>query len=90
MSETTTLNVRVNKDIKKESEIILNMLGLNTSVAINMFLNAIVRNNGIPFELKLEPNEETKKAMDDVLAGRNLSKPYTNVKELMADLNADD
>lgn len=90
MSETTTLNVRVNKDIKRESDVILSMLGLNTSVAINMFLNAVVRNQGIPFSLKLEPNEETKKVMDDVLAGRNLSKPYTNVKELMADLNADD
>ena len=42
MSETTTLNIRVNKDLKKQSEAILSLLGLNTSTAVNMFLNAVV------------------------------------------------
>mgnify|MGYP002230400696 CR=1 FL=1 len=37
MSETTTLNIRVNKDLKKQSEAILSLLGLNTSTAVNMF-----------------------------------------------------
>ena len=36
-------------------------------------------------ELKLD--EETKKVLEDVLAGRNLSKAYTNVKDLMKDLD---
>lgn len=90
MSETTTLNVRVNKNLKKESDAILATLGLNTSVAINMFLCAVVRNNGIPFSLTLKPNSETVTVMEDVMAQRNLSKPYTDIKDLMTDLNADD
>ncbi|WP_304067721.1 type II toxin-antitoxin system RelB/DinJ family antitoxin [Megamonas hypermegale] len=90
MSETTTINVRVNKNLKKETDAILSMLGLNTSVAINMFLNAIVRNNGIPFSLTLEPNDETKKVLEDVIQGRNLSRKFNNVDELMDDLNAKD
>jgi len=88
MSETTTLNIRVNKDLKKQSDMILSLLGLNTSTAVNMFLNAVVRNNGIPFSLTLNPNNETKQALDDVLAGKNLSKEFDNVKDLMDDLNA--
>lgn len=88
MSETTTLNIRVNKDLKKQSDMILSLLGLNTSTAVNMFLNAIVRNNGIPFSLTLNPNNETKQALDDVIAGKNLSKAFDNVKDLMDDLNA--
>ena len=90
MSETTTINVRVNKNLKKETDAILSMLGLNTSVAINMFLNAIVRNNGIPFSLTLEPSDETKKVLEDVIQGRNLSRKFNNVDELMDDLNAKD
>ena len=31
MSETTTLNIRVNKDLKKQSEAILSLLGLALS-----------------------------------------------------------
>ena len=88
MSETTTLNIRVNKDLKKQSDMILSLLGLNTSTAVNMFLNAIVRNNGIPFSLTLNPNNDTKQVLDDVIAGKNLSKSFDNVKDLMDDLNA--
>lgn len=88
MSETTTLNIRVNKDLKKQSDMILSLLGLNTSTAVNMFLNAVVRNNGIPFSLTLNPNNETKQVLDDVMAGKNLSKAFDNVKDLMDDLNA--
>ena len=88
MSETTTLNIRVNKDLKKQSDMILSLLGLNTSTAVNMFLNAIVRNNGIQFSLTLNPNNDTKQVLDDIIAGKNLSKSFDNVKDLMDDLNA--
>lgn len=88
MSETTTLNIRVNKDLKKQSDMILSLLGLNTSTAVNMFLNAVVRNNGIPFSLTLNPNNDTKQVLDDVIVGKNLSKSFDNVKDLMDDLNA--
>lgn len=37
-----------------------------------------------------EPNEETRAALDDVKNGRNLSRTFTSVQELMEDLNADD
>ena len=33
-----------------------------------------------------EPNEETVAAMQDVIEGRNLSKTYDNVDEMMKDL----
>lgn len=36
------------------------------------------------------PNSETKQAIEDANNGINLSKPFTSVKELMDDLNADD
>ena len=36
------------------------------------------------------PNSETKQAIEDAHNGINLSKPFTSIKELMDDLNADD
>ena len=36
------------------------------------------------------PNSETKQAIEDAHTCINLSKPFTSVKELMDDLNADD
>ena len=54
---TTNLNIKTDKEIKEQAEIIFSESGLNMTTAINMFLKTIVRDNGIPFELKLDiPN----------------------------------
>ena len=54
---TINLNIKTDKEIKEQAEIIFSESGLNMTTAINMFLKTIVRENGIPFELKLDtPN----------------------------------
>ena len=88
---TTNLNVRVDENLKKTADTLLNELGLNMSTAINIYLKQIVRENGIPFEIKLDkPNAETLQAMQDVREGKNLHGPFNSLSELMEDLNADD
>ena len=56
---TTNLNIRTDKVIKDQAEEIFNELGLNMTTAINMFLRTVVREYGIPFELKLDVPQET-------------------------------
>jgi len=88
---TTNLNVRIDADLKKQSEEIFNELGLNMSTALTVFLRQAVRSKGIPFEMRLNiPNEETLAAIRDVNMGRNMSRQFHSVKELMEDLDADD
>ena len=55
----TNLNIRTDKEIKNQAEEIFNELGLNMTTAINMFLRTVVREYGIPFELKLDVLQET-------------------------------
>ncbi len=56
---STNLNVRVDEDVKKNVEVVLDELGLNMSTAVNMFLRAVIRENGIPFKVSLKkPDEE--------------------------------
>lgn len=67
---TTNLNIRTNKVIKDQAEEIFNELGLNMTTAVNMFLRTVIREHGIPFELKLEaPNDTTAAAIEE---GRKL------------------
>ena len=67
---TTNLNIRTDKAIKDQAEKIFNELGLTMTTAVNMFLRTAIRENGIPFELKLEiPNEATAAAIEE---GRKL------------------
>lgn len=86
---TTNLNIRTDKDIKEQSEEIFNELGLNMTTAINMFLRATIREQGIPFELKLDvPNEVTAAAIAE--GRRLLNNPsscrYSSIDALKASL----
>lgn len=83
-----TINIRVNDEVKKEAENIFKSLGLNMSVAMNLFLKKCINENGIPFDLKV-PNKETVKAMEEanqILNGDVERKSYKNVDELFEDL----
>ena len=63
---TTNLNIRTDKDIKDQADAIFNELGLTMTTAINMFLRTTIRENGIPFALKLDvPNEVTAAAIEE-------------------------
>ena len=86
---TTNLNIRTEKAIKDQAEEIFNELGLNMTTAINIFLRTTIREQGIPFDLKLDvPNaatvaaiEEGRKIMADPTAPR-----YSNMNDLKAAL----
>ena len=88
---TGTINVNVDVNIKKQANAILNDLGLNMSTAINMFLAQIIKQDGIPFEIKNpRPTRELIKALkeaDDIVSGKIDSKRYYNVDELFEDLD---
>ena len=49
------LNIRVDDTLKKQAETIFSELGLSLSAATTIFLKQVVRYNGIPFELRLDP-----------------------------------
>ena len=88
---TTNLNIRTDKEIKEEAEMIFSELGLNMTTAINLFLRTTIREQGIPFMLKLDvPNEATASAIEEGrrLASDSSIKGYSNMDDLRAALEA--
>ncbi|MCL1787030.1 MAG: type II toxin-antitoxin system RelB/DinJ family antitoxin [Defluviitaleaceae bacterium] len=53
MDKTATLNLRVNPDVKKSAESVLQQLGVPMATAIDMFLKQISLTGGIPFPVTL-------------------------------------
>ena len=53
--KTATITTRVSPELKEKSEEIINMLGINLSDAISMFLTQVVYSNGLPFTPKIDP-----------------------------------
>jgi len=85
------LSIRVDKETKEKANELFNKFGLTTT-AVNMFLKTAIRENRIPFELKLEeePNEDevTMKAIEE---GRQIAKDdsvkgYDSIEESIEEL----
>lgn len=86
----TNLNIRTDKDIKEQADKIFSSLGMNTTTAVNLFLRAVIREQGIPFPLKLDvPNKATAAAIEE---GRRIAydekaKGYSDLEELKKELD---
>ena len=87
---STSLNIRTDRAVKDQSEKIFAELGLSMTTAVNLFLRAAIREQGIPFELKLDsPSERTRAALAE---GRRIAddpsvKGYRSIEALKAALD---
>lgn len=84
---TGTVQARVSRKLKEEAENVLSAMGMTTSGAINVFLQAVVNYRKIPFEISLPediPNEMTRRAIEEGRAGKG--KTFNSTEELYADL----
>ena len=61
---TANFTVRLDSNLKKQSESMYNELGLNLTTAINVFLRKSIAVGGFPFDVRMEePNKETLMAL---------------------------
>ena len=85
----TNVNIRMDENLKRAFDAICGALGMSMTTAVTIFAKTVVREQRIPFEIALHtPNEETRAAIDDVNDGKELSRKFHSVQELMEDLNA--
>ena len=84
----TSMNIRMDSEVKRQAEALFGEIGMNMTTAINIFLRQSIRENGIPFELKInQPNNETLEAINE---GDKIIKEgtarFNTVDEMFADL----
>ena len=85
------ITAKINEEEKNEFINITESIGTTPSNAIRMFISAFNKRGGFPFDSS-NPygfNNETLKAMSDAAEGRNLSKAFDSLEEMMADLEND-
>lgn len=73
MSKSTQITARIDPKLKQETEKIFNELGLSTTQAITLFFKQVILRQGLPFAVAI-PNAETRRAINDALAGKSLHK----------------
>jgi len=73
----TTLSVRMDEDIKKRFDFFCADAGMNATVAVNMFVRAVLKQKRIPFEVSgnddpfysIKNQQRLLEAMDQLEAG---------------------
>ena len=77
---SSTIQVRVDDDLKIKSDNLFKELGTDTTTAIRMFLTQAVANNGFPFEIK--------EVLDRLAKSRDQSKngEYSEAGDFVADM----
>ena len=84
----TTINVRVDENVKKQANALFEELGLDMSTALNLFLRQAISYGGIPFEIR-KPNSVTMAALEEleqIKRGELKAKSYNNFSDLLKDL----
>ena len=77
-----TLQIRVDDELKQNADSLFISLGLDTTTAIRIFLNAALEYEGIPFKVShRQPNAELLEAIEDARLRRNLHGPYKTAEE---------
>ena len=80
----------MDKTIKEQAQELFSEFGLDMTTAINMFLRQSIREQKIPFELKLNiPNNETLEALNEVKQMKenpSIGKSYDNVDDMIKEL----
>ncbi len=77
-----TLNIKIDSDDKKSFEYFCEQTGMNVSVAINMFIKNVLREQKLPFEVTADPFFSEKnitrlvKAINDVEQGKSELKEH--------------
>ena len=57
MASMPTTTVRIEPELKEQANKVFDGLGISLSAAVNAFLKAVVREQGIPFDMRLEPRQ---------------------------------
>jgi len=80
MAKSVNINIRVDSELKRKAESVYAELGMNLSTALNVFLRASVRSNGLPFDLRLNADlVESERRNEAESTGNGLSRVFEGV-----------
>lgn len=78
--KTTSVFTRVTPELKDQAEKVLNKLQIPMSTALNMFLQQVVEQQGIPFEVKLHHQPANFSSLSKQQFDQEIQKGFTDFK----------
>ncbi|MCL2821233.1 MAG: type II toxin-antitoxin system RelB/DinJ family antitoxin [Oscillospiraceae bacterium] len=83
----TTVTIRVDEDVKRKFEEFCADVGMNMSVAVNMFIRASLKNQRIPFAIESSKSEKGLALLRNMRAEAE-SRGFLSDEEIEAEIKA--
>ncbi|MGR7923244.1 type II toxin-antitoxin system RelB/DinJ family antitoxin (plasmid) [Zobellella denitrificans] len=80
----TDVRSRVDEGLKREASDVLEGCGLNVSSAIRLFLEQVVQEQKLPFEVKRRPSAKMRRAL---LQAKMVEEHFNSLDDMMAELD---
>jgi len=89
MSNLASLNVKIDRAVKKDADYVANAMGMTLSTAINIFVRQMVYERAIPFKIHTASNEAEHfhKLLDDMRASA-AERGFMSDDEINAEIQA--
>ena len=78
----TAMTVRVDNRIKTQFDALCEQFGMSANAAINVFINAVVRARAIPFTIKAEEEDLTRRRALEALYAPHPETPELTLEEI--------
>jgi len=88
MSDLASLNVKIDRTVKKEADFIANSMGMTLSTAINVFVRQMVLERAIPFRIHLTNDAKEFHQLIDSIRNENEKKGFLSDDEINAEIQA--
>lgn len=87
MAKSATISMRIDGQLKSETESIFQQLGMTTTEAIKIFLTAVRNRKGLPFQVQIAaepapPLERRKQSLDAIMGAYPLMTSSTEFARL--------
>ncbi len=83
----TVINIRIEKSTRDEAKKIFSKIGISTSAGINMFLNQVVAEKGMPFTPTIDPKKIRARWDKQAKEALKTGKSYPNAEAFFRDLD---
>lgn len=80
MSNAINMSFRVDKNLKTQADELFKSLGMNTSVALNIFLTQSVREQALPFIPNMNAPKPSKELMESLEEADKIEKGVLKIK----------
>ncbi len=86
----TSIKTRISDELKSDATHVLTDCGLTVSAAIRLFLEQVVKSQGLPFNVKRVPSKKMKIALAEAAQVETLAAHrFDSIEDMVSELNCE-